>query len=191
LKGLFTGRPFTFSGEHYQTHELLGVPARVQDPHPPLLIGGGGPRMLRFAGREADIVGVNANLSAGDIGGHSVADVSWEKMEEKVGWAREGAEAAGRDFDSIELSMAQWLLHVTDDRSQAEGLLSKMASRLGVDVRWLDDAPGVLVGSPSRCIEKLHQMRDRLGISYVQVHAGPRGIDLSGIERVVGQLAGT
>src|SRR5262245_12380144 len=64
LKGLFGDEPFTFEGEHFRVHELIGVPETVQRPHPPLLIDGGGQRMLRLAGREADIVGVNANLSA-------------------------------------------------------------------------------------------------------------------------------
>jgi hypothetical protein len=30
----------------------------------PIMIGGGGPRMLRLAGREAHIVGIAANLGA-------------------------------------------------------------------------------------------------------------------------------
>lgn len=191
LKGLFSGAAFSFAGAHFTVRDLVGVPAPVQRPHPPLLIGGGGPRMLRLVGREADIAGINANLAAGDVGGHSVGDVSWERMAEKVGWVREGAATAGRAFDDIELSMAQWLLHVTDDRSEAEQLIAKMAGRLGVDPTWLDDAPGVLVGSPARCAEKLHALRDRLGISYVQVHSGPRGTDLTGIGQVVAQLAGT
>ena len=191
LKGLFSGEPFTFTGAHFTVRDLVGVPPTVQRPHPPLLIGGGGPRMLRLVGREADIAGINANLAAGDIGGHSVADVSWERMAEKVGWVRDGALAAGRRFEDIELSMAQWLLHVTDDRTEAGALIAKVAGRLGVDPEWLDDAPGVLVGSPARCVEKLHALRDRLGISYVQVHSGPRGTDLSGIGQVVAELAGT
>ena len=191
LKGLFSGEAFTFTGAHFTVRDLVGVPAPVQRPHPPLLIGGGGPRMLRLVGREADIAGINANLAAGDIGGHSVADVSWERMAEKIGWVRDGAEAAGRAFDDIELSMAQWLLHVTDDRVEADTLIAKMAGRLGVDATWLDEAPGVLVGSPARCAEKLHALRDRLGISYVQVHSGPRGTDLTGIGQVVAELAGT
>ena len=189
LKGLFSGAAFTFAGNHFRVRDLVGVPAPVQQPHPPLLIGGGGPRMLRLVGREADIAGINANLGAGDIGGHSVADVGWERMAEKVDWVREGAVAAGRAFEDLELSMAQWLLHVTEDRNESDALIAKMAGRLGVEPAWLDDAPGVLVGPPSRCVEKLHALRDRLGISYVQVHSGPRGSDLSGIGQVVAELA--
>jgi probable F420-dependent oxidoreductase len=158
LKGLFSGEAFTFTGTHYNVRELVGVPVPVQRPHPPLLIGGGGPRVLRLVGREADIAGINANLGAGDVGGHSVADVGWERMAEKVEWVREGAVAARRAFEDIELTMAQWLLHVTDDRGEADTLIAKLAARLGVEPAWLDDAPGVLVGSPARCAAR-HQLR--------------------------------
>ena len=66
LKGLFADGPFTFSGEHYQVTELDGMPKPVQRPHPPFLIGGGGPKILGLAAREAQIVGINANLRSGD-----------------------------------------------------------------------------------------------------------------------------
>jgi probable F420-dependent oxidoreductase len=191
LKALFSGEPVTFKGDHVHVHELVGVPGTVQQPHPPLLIGGGGRRMLRLAGREADIVGVNANLAAGDVGGHSVLDVAWESMAEKVQWAREGAERAGRNFEDLELSMAQWLLYVTESRSDGDALLAKMASRLGVEPDWLDDAPGVLVGSSGRIKDKLHEVRDRLGISYIQIHSGPRSVDLRAVGPVVAALTGT
>ncbi len=190
LKALFGAEPVTFEGEHVQVHDLVGVPAAVQRPHPPFLIGGGGKRMLTFAGGAADIVGVNANLSAGDIGSHSVLDVSWERMAEKVQWARDGAVAAGRDADDLELSMAQWLLHVTNSSSAAAELISKMAGRLGVEPSWLEQAPGVLVGSASRVIEKLEELRERLGITYVQLHSGPRGVDLESVGPVLAALAG-
>jgi probable F420-dependent oxidoreductase len=191
LKALFGGESVTFKGDHVEVHDLVGVPATMQHPHPPLLIGGGGRRMLRFAGGAADIVGVNANLSAGDIGGHSVLDVSWERMAEKVTWVREGAIAAGRDPDQLELSMAQWLLHITESRTDADALLTKLAPRLGVDPAWLEDSPGVLVGSVPRVVEKLEMLRDRLGISYIQLHSGSTGVDLEPAARVIAALAGT
>jgi probable F420-dependent oxidoreductase len=190
LKGLFSGESFSFTGKHFIVKELVGVPSAVQRPHPPILIGGGGPRMLRLVGREADIAGVNANLGAGHIGGQ-VVDVGWERMEEKIGWIREGAESAGRSLDDLELAMAQWLLYVTEVQSEADALIEKLAARVGVDAAWLEDAPGVLVGSAGRCTEKLHALRERLSISYVQVHSGPRGTDLTKIGPVVAALAGT
>src|SRR5690606_5581614 len=58
MKGLFADGATDHSGEHYQITGLDGQPKPVQKPHPPLLIGGGGRRILTIAGREADIVGL-------------------------------------------------------------------------------------------------------------------------------------
>jgi probable F420-dependent oxidoreductase len=190
LKGLFSGDPFSFTGRSYQVTGLVGVPKAVQAPHPPLLIGGGGRRVLRIAGREADIVGINANLGAG-VGAGSITDVSAEGIAEKVGWALEGAAAAGRRAEDLELAMAQWLLHVTPSRTEAGAVLEKVGARTGLDPSWLEAAPGVLVGSVTRCIEKLHELRDRFGISYVQLDAGPRSTaSIDAVAPVVAALAG-
>jgi probable F420-dependent oxidoreductase len=191
LEALFGEDPVTYRGKHVTVEGLVGVPRAVQHPHPPLLIGGGGKRMLRLAGRRADIIGVNANLAAGVSGRHSVVDVGWDSMTDKIQWVREGAEGAGRRVADVELSMAQWLLFVTDSPTEAHGLLAKVADRLRVDPVWLEEAPGVLVGSTATVTEKLHETRERLGISYFQVHAGPRSVDLRGIGPVIAALAGT
>lgn len=174
LKGLFADGPCSYVGNAYQVHELDGLPKPVQRPHPPLLIGGGGRRMLRLAGKEADIAGINANLRAGRVGAETIRDVAPERMTEKAAWVREGAAAAGRDPGAVELSMAQWLLHVTPSPSDAAAFVDAMAARTGIDPSWLERAPGVLVGSVSRCVEKLYELRERFGISYIQLEAGPR-----------------
>ena len=47
--------PFSFHGEHYTLEDLDALPKPVQQPHPPLLVGGsGGPRSLALAARWAD-----------------------------------------------------------------------------------------------------------------------------------------
>jgi alkanesulfonate monooxygenase SsuD/methylene tetrahydromethanopterin reductase-like flavin-dependent oxidoreductase (luciferase family) len=47
--------PFSFHGDHYELHELGAVPAAVQRPHPPLIMGGSaGPRVAALAARFAD-----------------------------------------------------------------------------------------------------------------------------------------
>ena len=191
VKGSFSGEPFSFSGAHFTVRDLVGVPAAVQQPHPPLLIGGGGPRHAaprrQGSRHRRDQRQPGRRRHGWSLGGRR--ELGADGGEGCVG--PEGADAAGRRIEDIELSMAQWLLHVTDDRGAASTLITKMAGRLGVDSAWLDDAPGVLVGSPACCAEKLHALRERLGISYVQVHSGPRGTDLAGIGHVVAELAGT
>ena len=64
MKRLFAGETVDHEGAHYRVHGArLGV-TPVQRPHPPLVIGGGGPRMLRIAAREADIVSFIPQMSA-------------------------------------------------------------------------------------------------------------------------------
>src|SRR5665213_225617 len=72
IKGLFAPGPFTFHGEYYQVTELDGMPKPVQQPLP-FFVGGGAPKILALAAREADIIGINANLRAGTDSSPEVA----------------------------------------------------------------------------------------------------------------------
>ncbi len=95
IKGLFGPEPFTFKGEYYSVDHLDGLPKPVQQPRPPFLLGGGGPRVLRIVGREADIAGINTNLASGVQGTDNIFEFTTDAVAEKVGWVRHGAEAAG------------------------------------------------------------------------------------------------
>ena len=53
-----------------------------------MTIGGGGPRMLGVAARNADIVGITANLRAGEIGADAIADSMPEAYDAKVARVR-------------------------------------------------------------------------------------------------------
>src|ERR1700678_4202938 len=49
------GETFDFDGHHYQLKDSPGLPKPVQKPHPPLIVGGGGPRRTpRLAATFAD-----------------------------------------------------------------------------------------------------------------------------------------
>ena len=63
IKQCFTGEKFTYHGEHYRITDYASYPKPAQ-AHLPILVGGGGKRVLSIAAREADIIGVNPNLRA-------------------------------------------------------------------------------------------------------------------------------
>lgn len=66
IKGLMADGPFTFTGEHYAIAGLDGEPKPLQRPHPAIIVGGGGPKILAVAAEHAQIVGINASLKAGE-----------------------------------------------------------------------------------------------------------------------------
>jgi probable F420-dependent oxidoreductase len=181
LKGLFTGEPFSFHGDHYDITELEGTPAPHRTGGPPILIGGGAPRVLRFAGAEADIVGVNASIHSGEIDTAAAHDGLPERIDEKLSWVREGA---GERFDDLELNAWLAVADVTDD-SAAMG--EALAAVFEADAKDVLASPLALVGSASEIAERLHERRERWGYSY-HVIPGDKARDFAPI---VAELTGT
>ena len=54
VKLLWTQPRTTFEGRYYQIHDAPCEPKPIQQPHPPILIGGGGGRTIRITARHAD-----------------------------------------------------------------------------------------------------------------------------------------
>ena len=190
IKGLFSGQPVHHQGVHYSIDGLVGVPACVQQPRPPLLLGGGSRRVLRLAGREADIVSIVASLRAGELGAHAVADLSGERVSEKLGWVWEGMAASGRSSTEVVLSINHWLVRVTATEADAEAFLTKLAAKNGVEPALLQRSPAVLVGTVPQLVDALVQRRELFGFSHLQLDAGFAPADLPSLFPLVARLAG-
>lgn len=175
-------------GAHYRINGLRGVPTVAQ--RPPLMLGGGSPRMLRLAGAKADIVSIVASLRAGEITAGSSTDLSAPAVAEKLSWVREGAVSGGRDPAELTLSINHWLVRVTPTEAAAEDLLARVASRQGVDEELLRESPAVLVGSIERLVDVLEQRRDTFGLSHFQLDAGFHPADVRSLYPLVDALAG-
>jgi probable F420-dependent oxidoreductase len=181
FKGLFADGAFSHEGEHYKITALDAGPKPTQKPHPPLLIGGGGKRMLGIAGREADIVGVNPNLKAGIIGPEAAADATAAATDRKVGWLRE---AAGARFDDIELNALYFTVVVTDD---AHGVASNLAPLFGISAEEVLGVPHALIGTVDEMCETLEERRERWGFSYVVVQGEAMDTLVPVVERLNGK----
>jgi probable F420-dependent oxidoreductase len=163
IKGLMAGGNFSFSGKHYHIKELEGSPLPFQKPHPPILLGGGGRRMLRLAAREADIVNVNFNLRDGRVSRNVVRSGLAEATDEKMAWIRE---AADERMDLLELSVTVFLTNITDDRMS---VATPMAAGLGADATDVLETPHFLIGTVDEVVDQIEKRRDRYGISFVIV----------------------
>jgi len=161
IKGLLAGGPFSFAGKHYQITSAEGYPSPVQKPHPPIVIGGGGRRMLQIAAREADIVNVNFDLRAGRASRATARTGTADATDEKLGWIRD---AAGDRFDQLELSAYVFFASVTDDASSVAGA---MAGGMGMEPPDVLEVPHFLIGTVDEVVDVLQRRRARYGFSYV------------------------
>ncbi len=130
-----SGERFSFAGKFYSVTDSPGLPKPVQRPHPPILLGGRGPRRTpRLAARYADEF--------------NVPFVSTEDTRAAYGRVREACEAAGRNPDSVVYSAAQT---VCCGRDEAE--LARRAAAIGWDLAT-QRADG-LVGTPDEIVDRI------------------------------------
>ena len=137
------------------------------DPKPvgpaPIMIGGGSPRILRLAGREADIVSLNFNNRSGMIGPDGVQLSSEAETQKKIGWIREGA---GERFDDLEIEIGAYFTFVMDDPSP---VLGQFAQMFGLSEEDMAKHPHALFGSADAICDELERRRELHGISYITV----------------------
>jgi probable F420-dependent oxidoreductase len=180
LRGLWGDDAFSFEGEHYTISEMNGLPKPVQAGGPPIIVGGGGKRVLSTAARMADIVGVNPNVGEGVVGPEAVKSMSAGATEEKLGWVRD---AAGDRFDDIEISILKFVTMVTNDR---DAVAAKVGGSMGMDAATILASPHTLVGSAEQIAEELIEQRERWQGSYVTVQSDA----IDSFAPVVAALAG-
>jgi probable F420-dependent oxidoreductase len=176
VQGLLSPGPCTYQGTHYRIAGLNGSPKPVQQPHLPLLIGGGGRKVLELAGRKADIVGLNTKLPNGVIDASAGPDATASATARKIGWVRD---AAGDRFDQIELHTRIHLVIVTDDRA---GTAEALAPAMGLSPTEALDSPHALCGTVDQIVDDLLERREKWGISSV-------GISLDAIDALAPVVA--
>ena len=181
LRGLWGDEAYSFSGDHYTITEMEGFPKPVQAGGPPIILGGGGKRMLSTAARLGDIVGVNPNVGEGTVGAEAIRSMSAEATEEKLEWVRA---AAGDRFDDIEISILKFAVVVTDDR---EDMAEKVGGMFGMDAATILGSPHAMVGSAEQIADELVEQRERWQGSYVTVQSDA----IDSFAPVVAALAGT
>jgi F420-dependent oxidoreductase-like protein len=137
LKKLWTEEQPTFSGKHFHVETVFCEPKPLQKPHPPLLIGGGGERvLLRIAARHANIWN---NLA-----------VNQPDLARKAQILRQHCETVGRDPDSIQVSQ-QTMVILGRDEADTQAKLEKAQMVYGGHL-----GHGI-VGTPEECTEKIRQ----------------------------------
>jgi len=148
LQRLFSAEPATFQGKYYSVHEAVNRPAPVQQPHPPILIGGGGERrMLRVVARFADIWNCPNN--------HAPA------LPRKLEVLHGHCAAIGRDPDEIEVSEQCVIVLGRDEKEFGEKL--ELARAMVGRVFDLENCG--FRGTPEQIVDQIRQ-RVEQGVTY-------------------------
>ena len=181
MRSLWQTGTATFNGEHYQVPGAKGLPEPVTPGGPPLVIGGGGRRILTLAGRYATIVSVVPSLAAGYIGPEVASESILDRYHDRVRWARE---AAGERAGDLELQCWTAAVQVVPNADQ---VVESLAPLFDLTPDQLRAAPLALIGTASEIAETLRKRREELGFSYIVVHEA----EMDALAPVIAELAGT
>lgn len=184
VRRMFTEEEPQFDGDHYRIDGAPNAPKPVQDPHPPIVIGGAGPRMLRLIAAHADEWNVEVSARA-----HG------PPIEYKTRKFEEYCRDEDRDPGEIERS---WLSHilVREDPAELDALVDRVfplpwgesAEGEGTQLSTPEEARAkgdFLIGTPAEVIDQIEQVRG-LGFDTVQLmfldFPDTTGIELFGDE---------
>ncbi len=182
LKAHWSGDELAIDGKYVHAHGFAGLPLPVQQPHPPIFIGGGRERILTLAGRLADIVSINFDNSAGRLG-----------VVERRQLRR------GRDRAEVGVGACRRRRPVRRHRARDRRVLRRrrtmspvpsiasMASRFGVSEEDFASHPHALLGSVDSICDTLQERRERFGFSYVTIAQR----NMEEFAPVVARLSGT
>lgn len=163
MRRLWSAPSTTFSGRYF--HVTESPMAAAQPVRPYLLVGGGGPRMMRLGGQVADTVSMLPRQTSGTWSvADSLADATVERMAQKAAWVREGAAAAGRDPGQVELHTMVVRVAVGDGAGAA---WARATAEDGVDPDRAAGTTLYLSGTGPQVRDTLQRWRDEAGITYV------------------------
>lgn len=160
VKAHFSGAEMDCRGAFVNVTGYAGSPPPVQRPHPPLMVGGGRPRVLSLAAREADIVSLSGvpvtPVNDAGLTPHEVA-------EQRLAVIRA---AAGARYPELDVESSPYFTAVT---GSPEGPLARAGEWFSLDPQHLADHPNVLIGTEDEVVDRLVERRERFGVNYVTV----------------------
>ena len=160
LSQAFTNQQIDFAGTHYTVQDMPIVPGPVQQPRPPIMVGGVGEKYtLPLVARYADV--------------WNVPTYALGELEHKLSVLRSNCEAIDRDPDSVVLSIEAVMALAPDDASLPK-VREVAERRFGGPGFGLHD--GGLIGTPPAIVDRVHQLQE-LGFRQIVLFMHDRASD--------------
>lgn len=156
LRSLWSNDETTFTGEFYRLDGCILFPKTVQQPAPPILLGGSGKGLLRVAAKHADVVNIIADAGKpGYIKLENVARLTDEAFTSKVKFLRDEAARHGRDGTKIRISNMIFSTILTDSPAATRATAEGMAPMFHTTPEGMLRSPMALIGTPDECTAEL------------------------------------
>lgn len=180
IRRLLRGEEVTHDGPFYRLERARVAPAPAQRPHPPIMLAGGGPRLLRFAAREAQIVGLAPQMTV--TGRPMLRQASDDAIARRVEIVRR---AAGDRFEQLELNAFVADAGVVGSGQPLGATLAAFLKSAGPAA--IGGSPYLLYGTIAQLREAMLKRRERSSISSYGIPAGA----MEAFAPLVAELSGT
>ncbi len=173
LKIMWTDPEPTYHGTDFSIDKAYNFPQPTQKPYPPIMIGGGGPKLLQIAGRHADILSLVPPNPSGNSDLHRSVTFGKKEFRERVNLFYDNARAAGRDVSKLEISTLSYLL-MSREKSQAEQMLAASAREASTDIETARQAIAYVSGTPEEVRREIRSRYEELDLSYFSFYFSSR-----------------
>jgi probable F420-dependent oxidoreductase len=166
LKAMWTQEEPAFHGRYFSIDKAYNVPKPVQKPHPPILVGGAGSRVLKVAAREADILNLIAPVTRGAVDFKESARFDKPDLKRRLGLLHKYAREGGRDPASIQISSLSTTF-VSNDKRQGDTMAKRAAENMGLpDAEGARNFPMLLVGTSEEVRREIRSRIEDFNITY-------------------------
>ena len=168
ILSLWKNEHTTFDGEFYHFKDAILWPKPIQQPHPPIIVGGGGKGLLRIAAKYADYINIIPDAGKrGHISMEVVSRTTDKSFREKVKFVRDEAVRFGRKPDAVRISNFVFAAILSESREATRKTAEIMAPMFRQTADELLASPMILIGTPEECIAELKRRAKDWGTSQV------------------------
>jgi probable F420-dependent oxidoreductase len=171
MRGLWGDAPFTYAGRHYRVTDAVCRPRPVQQPGPPLMLGGSGNGILRRAGEWADIIHMVPVIgAAGTTTLEELQKFTDTALPAKLARVRAAAATAGRASSSVRFASTVFNYSMTASPQATRELAERMAGLFGLSPDAFLTHPISLIGTPDEMIAELRRREQLHGLSLLAIN---------------------
>lgn len=165
IRSLWTQERTTFEGEFYHFKDAILWPKPIQQPHPPIIIGGSGRGALRLIAKHADVANIAVDTGKpGKLTLDGMGKITDAAFRDRANFVRAEAARLGRDPKAITISNAVFSVMLADSPTAAEASAREIGKTFGIPPEEAPRSALFLIGTPQQCVEELNRRAAEWGV---------------------------